>query len=139
MNLESKTIKVTCAIIERSGRILIAQRNENMNMALKWEFPGGKLEANETPEDCIVREIKEELGIDIKIKQGLKPNTHKYEANAIELIPYVCEIVSGELIINEHKRIMWKYPEELKDIDWAEADIPIYNQYLACIKGAQKV
>lgn len=132
---KQKVIKVTCAIIENNGKILVAQRNENMSLPLKWEFPGGKIEENETPEDCIVREIKEELGIDLKIKQKLKPNVHFYGVKSIELMPFVCEVVGGELMVKEHKSILWEYPDNLKNLDWAEADIPIYNQYLAYIKG----
>ncbi|EYE89127.1 NUDIX hydrolase [Fervidicella metallireducens AeB] len=128
-------MKVTCAIIEKDGKILAAQRSEKMSLPLKWEFPGGKIENLEKPEECILREIKEELGIDLNIKYMLKSNTHCYGNRKIELIPFVCSIAGGDIILKEHKAVLWDFPLNLKNLDWAEADIPIYNQYLSLVKG----
>lgn len=128
------TIKVTCAIIEDNGKILAAQRSEKMSLPLKWEFPGGKIEELEKPEECIKREIKEELGITLNVKYMLKSNIHCYGDRVIELIPFVCSIAGGEIILKEHKAVLWDFPLNLKNLDWAEADIPIYNQYLSIIK-----
>lgn len=71
-------ILVTCTIIENSGRVLCAQRSEMMPLPLKWEFPGGKTEDNESPEECLKREIREELGIEISIVERLISNKHNY-------------------------------------------------------------
>lgn len=76
-------IKVTCAIIEMDGKVLCAQRSENMSLPLKWEFPGGKLEEGESFKDGLAREIQEELGIQIKVLEVLPDNVHSYSNNKI--------------------------------------------------------
>jgi len=101
-----------------------------MNLPLKWEFPGGKIEPNESPEDCLIREIKEELNIAIEIIQRLEPNKHAYPAINIQLIPFICKTIGGEIQLKEHANFKWLNTNELLDLDWAEADIPIINNYL---------
>lgn len=124
-------IKVTCAlIIDLQSRILAAQRSQVMSLPLKWEFPGGKIEPNETPEDCLIREIKEELHVEIKIIKALPPNTHIYPKITIELIPFICEHISGEIILKEHAQYRWLHTNELLALDWADADVPIVKHYL---------
>ncbi len=121
-------LQVTCAIIENNGKILCAQRSEKMKLPLKWEFPGGKIEGNESPEACLKREIREELGIEIDILEQLPSFKHSYSANfSIELFPFRCKSVSHEIHLAEHKQIKWLGLEELKDLDWADADVPIVN------------
>lgn len=122
---------VACAIIESNQKVLVTQRSEKMKLPLKWEFPGGKVEKGETDEDCLIREIYEELNINIVIKKKLKSNTHKYSENkAIELIPFLCEIKDGEIKLTEHANFLWLSKSELLNLDWAEADVPILNEYL---------
>lgn len=123
-------IRVVCAIIHRENKILAVQRSEKMTLPLKWEFPGGKIEENESEVDCIKREIKEELNIDIKIKKRLTPSSHSYEDFSIELIPYISVCKSGNLTLNEHKQLLWLDKEALINLDWAEADVPIVNEYI---------
>ena len=124
-------IEVTCAIIEHNNKVLITQRSEKMALPLKWEVPGGKLEKNETAEACLIREILEELDINIKIKKQLNSNTHEYsETKIIKLIPFICQLVSGEIKLTEHANFLWLSKRELVNLDWAEADIPILNEYL---------
>ena len=128
-------IQVTCALIEYDDRILCAQRSEKMSLPLKWEFPGGKLEKGETLEDCLRREIKEELGIDIYIKQRLPSNTHEYSKNKIiELIPFRCSLQTSEIDLKEHSKIEWSTVCQLEKFDWAEADIPIVQYYIQNFK-----
>jgi len=124
-------VRVACAIIERHGRVLAAQRSESMSMPLKWEFPGGKLEDGEGPADCLVREVREELGVDIIVVHALSPVVHAYGTWTIELLPFVCAIRRGAITLHEHKDIIWKPPRELPDLDWPEADIPVLREYLA--------
>ena len=122
------TLKVTCAIIENNGKILCAQRSETMKLPLKWEFPGGKIEENESLEACLKREIREELGIEINILEQLPSFKHRYSANfSIELFPFRCNLLSHEIHLTEHKQIKWLSLEELKDLDWAEADVTIVD------------
>lgn len=124
------TVKVTCAIIERDGRVLAAQRSEAMNMPLKWEFPGGKLEDGEDPAECLIREIREELGVDVRILDTLSPVLHDYGDWTIELLPYICEITGGDIVLHEHRAVTWKKAQELTDLDWPDADIPVISEYL---------
>ena len=124
-------INVTCAlIIDNKERLLAAQRSENMSLPLKWELPGGKVEQNETPENCIIREISEELNIKIEVVKSIRPNTHIYPNITINLIPFICKRISGEITLKEHIDFKWLNKNELLDLDWAEADIPIINTYL---------
>ncbi len=123
-------IRVTCAIIERDGRVLAAQRSESMNMPLKWEFPGGKLEDGEDSADCLIREIREELGVDVRILDALFPILHDYGTWTIELLPFICEITGGCIVLHEHRDVTWKEPQELFDLDWPDADIPVIREYL---------
>ena len=99
-----------------------------MKLPLKWEFPGGKLEADESLEACLKREIREELGIEIEILQQLPTFKHSYSKNFnIELFPFRCNIATQEIHLAEHKQIKWLGLEELNDLDWAEADVPVVN------------
>ncbi|MCH7408212.1 (deoxy)nucleoside triphosphate pyrophosphohydrolase [Belliella sp. DSM 111904] len=126
-----QSIKVTCAIIIHQGKILVAQRSESMSNPLKWEFPGGKLEAFESLEDCIKREILEELNLNIETLEILTANKHKIRENAeIELIPFICSYINGEIKLKEHRSAKWLRPAELNTLDWSEADIPILNQLI---------
>lgn len=128
-------IQVTCALIEDNHQILCAQRSEEMSLPLKWEFPGGKLEKGETLEDCLKREIKEELGLEITILERLPSNTHKYSENKIiKLIPFRCSLQTSEIDLKEHSKIEWSAISQLKNFDWAEADIPIVQHYIQNFK-----
>lgn len=101
-----------------------------MSLPLKWELPGGKIEAGETAEHCLIREIREELNIDITILQALDPNIHTYPTISIRLIPFICKQVSGTITLKEHADFKWLNTNDLLDLDWAEADIPIIYNYL---------
>lgn len=123
-------IKVTCAIISFDEKTLVVQRNENMALPLKWEFPGGKVEPEESEEDCIIREIKEELNINIELISRLNPSIFDYPNFSIQLIPFTAKYLDGNIKLSEHKQYQLLKKDELKDLDWAEADIPILNEYL---------
>jgi 8-oxo-dGTP diphosphatase len=102
-----------------------------MSLPLKWEFPGGKIEENETAENCLVREIAEELSIQIEILNRLDETVHAYsESKIIKLIPFVCMLIGGEVILTEHAQFLWLDKSELINLDWADADIPVLNNYL---------
>lgn len=126
-----KHFHVTCAIIEKDGLILAAQRSSSMSLPLKWEFPGGKIDCGETPEECLCRELLEEMNIALRVGQSLPTTTHHYPAFTVTLYPFVCSIDSGEMILHEHAAIAWLPPEELQTLDWAEADLPVIRSYLA--------
>ena len=101
-----KQLKVTCAIILFNTKILVVQRSENMNLPLKWEFPGGKIEHGEDEEDCIKREIKEELNIEIDLIRRLTTSRFDYPHCSIELMPFVANYVGGEIKLTEHKHYL---------------------------------
>jgi len=123
-------VEVACGVIVNENKVLCVQRSEIMSLPLKWEFPGGKIEEGETPEVCLVREIKEELNIEINIKQSISPSYYLYEKFEINLIPFVCSISSGEIQLTEHKEYKWLEPKKLLDLDWAAADIAIVDEIL---------
>jgi 8-oxo-dGTP diphosphatase len=124
-------IHVVCALIIENRKILITQRSEKMNLPLKWEFPGGKLEVNESYEEGLKREIKEELNLNISVKKRLDDSIHHYDDFSIKLIPFISEILSGDVLLNEHRDYKFVEIHKLLDFDWAEADIPIVNQLLS--------
>jgi len=123
-------VKVTCAILEQHERVLVTQRSQKMSQPLQWEFPGGKLEAAETAEDAVVRELKEELQLDILPLQRLSPVQHKYEDTQIELIPFICSYEGGVIHLLEHRAYQWAELSELAKYNWCAADKPIVAEYL---------
>lgn len=123
-------INVTCAIITINHKILVTQRSEKMKLPLKWEFPGGKLELNEEETDCIKREIREEINIDIEIEGKLSNSIFDYGTFTINLIPFLANYISGEIKLSEHKAYKLVSKSELRNLDWAEADIPIVEELL---------
>ena len=117
--------EVSCAVIMDGDLVLVTQRSEHMPHPLKWEFPGGKLKAGETPESCIIREIREELGVEISVIQLLPSVRHRYSDLDIKLIPFVCTIRKGEIDLSEHRSYSWVPRSQLDRIDWLEADIEV--------------
>ena len=124
------SIHVACAIIEENGRVLAAQRNEFGRMPLKWEFPGGKIHVNESPEECLKREVMEEMSVLLEIRRPLPPASYDYADFSVTLYPFVCSLLSNGITLHEHKAVKWLLPGEMLSVDWAEADIPIIKAYL---------
>jgi 8-oxo-dGTP diphosphatase len=124
-------LHVACAIIENQGLVLAAQRSAAMSLPLKWEFPGGKIKDGELPDACLRREVNEELGIAVSVREVLTPATHHYQSFTVTLHPFRCAIESGTLTLHEHAAVLWLAPEELLTLDWAEADLPVIGAYLA--------
>ena len=125
-------VPVVCAVIEREGRVLIAQRPPGKLLPMKWEFPGGKVEAGEDPAAAIVREIHEELGCAIAVTRALPPFTHDYQTVVIEMIPFACTLAPGspEPHPHEHVAVAWVPPAELGTYDLAAADWPVVAMML---------
>lgn len=111
-------IKVAAAVIIKGNKVLIAKRAKGDSHGLKWEFPGGKAEKGESLKECLIREIKEELDLDIKV--GKKFETTK--SKAIELTSFLCDIVSGEITLNVHEEYKWADVSGLIKYDFAPAD-----------------
>jgi len=106
-----------------------------MSMPLKWEFPGGKIEPGESPEECLKRELVEELGVHVRVKQRLPAGVHHYPTFAVTLHPFICVIESGEIVLHEHAAVTWLPPDELLTLDWPEADLPVIASYRAEREG----
>jgi 8-oxo-dGTP diphosphatase len=116
---------VTAAVIEKGGRILIARRKKGDRMEGMWEFPGGKPEGNESPEECLARELREEFGIETQIGEFLVSSPYEYPHLAIELLAYRATYIAGEFKLNDHDEIRWVLPSELLRYDLAGADVPV--------------
>jgi 8-oxo-dGTP diphosphatase len=123
-----KIIPVACAIIIHQGKVLLALRSESMDLPGKWEFPGGKVEMGEDPKACLIREIGEELGIQILIKSELTPVDFAYPTKTIRLIPFVADWTGGEMVLAEHANYGWYDQNQLFSLDLAPADIPIVHE-----------
>ena len=129
-------IRVTCALVEQNFRVLVTQRSRNMPEPLLWEFPGGKMEEGETEEECLVREISEELSLRIQPLQRMTPVLHPIGgAPKLELIPYRCRYVGGTIQLLEHRNYHWAHPHDLPKYDWCAPDLPVVAEYLRLIAG----
>jgi 8-oxo-dGTP diphosphatase len=131
--MENPALPVVCALIERAGRVLLAKRPAHKHLALKWEFPGGKVDPGESAEAALIREIREELLCDIIIRRALPRIIHTYDRTMIEMIPFVCSLSpeSPDPQPSEHVAIAWALPAELAAYDLAAADLPIARMYQA--------
>jgi 8-oxo-dGTP diphosphatase len=124
-------IDVTCAIIRNEeNEVLVVQRGEKTDHPFKWEFPGGKLNDNETEEECIIREINEELAIDIVICKRMTETEYDYGNKQIRLIPFICDTLDDLPFLSEHIAFKWLSPAGLKNVDFSEADIIVATGYL---------
>lgn len=115
-------IKVTCACIIKNERILVTQRGPDSDHPFLWEFPGGKIKTGETAEECIKREIREELELEIEIVKSMLPVQHNYGIRQIDLIPFLCSANSEKLKLNEHLDFKWIEWTELVEIPFSAAD-----------------
>ena len=133
----SPPIPVVCALLEKNGRLLIAQRPAHKHLPLKWEFPGGKVEPGENPSDAILREICEELGCQITGLHPLPIFLHDYQTVVIKMIPFICELTpdSPAPQLNEHQALAWVTLAELRSYDLAAADWPAAASYLQVIRS----
>lgn len=119
-------VKVVAALIEKDGKILIAKRSTgNESLIGKWEFPGGKVEANEKEETAIEREIKEEFELIIKANKFLVNNECKYKNRTIDLRLYLCDLLGGEFKLHDHSEYVWVNAKQLLQFDLAPGDVPL--------------
>lgn len=122
--MTKKRIEVVGAAIIQGNKILAMQRGEQMTLPGMWEFPGGKIEAGETEQEALIREIKEELNVDITILDYINEASYDYDFGTVILKVYTAKIIAGELSLEEHKDGKWLKADQLLDMDWAPVDIP---------------
>ncbi len=128
-------INVVAAIIKNGeGKILITQRNLKKSQGGLWEFPGGKIEKGETREEAIIREIKEELTIEINVESYLGEKVFEYPEKSINLIALNCRVKSGNIYLTEHEEARWVEKAELNSFEFAPADIFIVKK----LQGIEK-
>jgi 8-oxo-dGTP diphosphatase len=125
-----KRIKVTAGIIKDNDKVLITRRVSKENFAGGWEFPGGKIEINETPQACLARELKEELNIAVSIGEFCTEVIHDYGNMNINLIAYYCTIIDGEIQVSVHDKYQWVKINDLLKYDLLPADIPIAKKVM---------
>ena len=131
----SIVLVAACALIDADGRVLIAQRPQGKSMAGLWEFPGGKIEPGERPEQCLIRELKEELGIAVK-EECLAPLTfasHTYPDFHLLMPLYVCRRWEGIVAAQENQTLKWVRPGELRNYPMPPADEPLISHLTTLI------
>jgi mutator protein MutT len=124
-------VEVSAALIFHHGRLLITQRHADAHMGGRWEFPGGKREAGETFEQCLAREIREELGVDISVGELFAELVHHYPEKSVQLKFFHCRLLAGEPQPLDCAAIRWVQPEELADFEFAAADARLLEQLKA--------
>ena len=116
-----KTVKVVAAIIINNNKVLATQRGYG-EFKDGWEFPGGKIEPGETPQEALVREIKEELDTEVEVEDFLETVEYDYPDFHLSMDCFFCRIKSGELVLKEHEAAKWLTAETLESVEWLPAD-----------------
>lgn len=122
-----KTIRVVAAIIIHEDKVFATQRGYG-EFKGGWEFPGGKIEEGETPQEALVREIKEELNVEIEIGELLDVVEYDYPNFHLSMDCFICKIKSGELVLNEHEAAKWLTKETLDSVEWLPADLGLIEK-----------
>jgi len=132
MQNQKKKVEVVAAVIMHNQKVLCVQRSENKYayISKKFEFPGGKMEEGETKKQTIIREIKEELNMDIIPIKELKTVKHEYPDFNLKMHSFISECLSTEVFLSEHIDYKWLSVSELETLDWAAADLPIVEQLI---------
>lgn len=123
--------EVAAAIIIKDNQVLIAQRAPSENLAGKWEFPGGKIEPEETLQECLKREIREELEVEIEVSNFFGESIYTYYSGTIKLMAFWCKWISGDFTLKVHSQIAWVNHRELDLYDFAPADISLVKKLKA--------
>ena len=129
-----KTIKVVAAIIIEDGKVFATQRGYG-EFKDGWEFPGGKTEPDETSEDAVVREIKEELDTEVEVIELLDTVEYDYPKFHLSMDCFICRIKSGDLVLKEHEAAKWLTKETLDSVDWLPADLGLVGKIRRYMEG----
>lgn len=122
-----KQVRVVAAVIKDNGKIFATQRGYG-DYKDGWEFPGGKIEEGETPQEALKREIKEELDTEIKVDELIDTIEYDYPTFHLSMDCFWCEVVSGDLVLKEHESAKWLSKDELDSVEWLPADITLVDK-----------
>ncbi|MER2179747.1 MAG: (deoxy)nucleoside triphosphate pyrophosphohydrolase [Carnobacterium inhibens] len=126
-----KKINVVGAILVENGKILCTQRGEGKSLAYLWEFPGGKIETGETPQEALIRELQEELMIEVEVQsEKFEETSYQYDFGLVNLTTFICFLRKGTPQLTEHIAVEWLAPKELNTLEWAPADIPAVEKLM---------
>jgi 8-oxo-dGTP diphosphatase len=126
-------IDVVGAVIVRDGLVFCVRRGPYGSLPGMWEFPGGKIEAGESPQHALAREIHEELRCHVAVGAEVTSTTYNYDFGSVRLTTYHCDLIAGEPILTEHADKLWARPAQLRSLSWAPADVPAVEIVLAAI------
>ena len=125
MNAKKRELFVVAGAIIKNGKVFAAQRGNSGKTAFKWEFPGGKINPGETPEQALERELQEELSINVKVHELIYQVIDEYEDVILHIDTYRCELISGTPTLSEHIALAWSNKEELDNLEFSPADDPV--------------
>lgn len=125
--INMKTVLVAAAIIKKGGKILATQKGYG-EFKGGWEFPGGKIEQGETPQQALQREIREELDAEVRVGSLFETVEHDYPSFHLSMQCFWCELASGEFVLKEHTAAKWLTAETILDVDWLPADIELVKK-----------
>lgn len=123
-------IKVTAAILVHDGMLLIAKRRPTARLPNLWDLPGGKVEPTETPEGCLKRELKNEFGIGVTVRDFIGSTIHAYNFGTVELMVFRADWENGDFHSKNHQEIRWAFPHELGNFNFAPADAVFIEQIM---------
>ncbi len=129
-------IDVVAAILEnQKGQVLIAKRKKGKKLGGYWEFPGGKIEKGESPEKSLIRELKEEMNLEIEVGNFVGENIHYYDEVAIRLLAYKGKITGGDIKLVDHEECAWVDLQDLREVELAPADVPFVEMLVNGSRG----
>ena len=128
-------LRVVAGVVIESGQVMIARRNANLRMGGMWEFPGGKVEPDESDEQALRRELLEELNLQVTVHEYVGESIHDDGRGPVQLVAYRCSVVSGEMTLQDHDEVRFVDPQDFSSFDFAPADIPLLKPITERVSG----